>query len=80
MGYIKYQQSKVNPNAYRTQTFGNLLSDTIQGMVDKDSDGEWSGWFMNHSDNSKSEFKLGFGSRAAAARWVNKRLRDYGVR
>ena len=65
---------------YRTPKFGNLLSDTLSGEVDSFDGVAWSGWATNHSNESRSEVRLGFGSRAAAARWVNAMLRDWGVR
>jgi len=76
---IKYTKSNVS-DAYRTIEYGNLLADTVQGEVYPDDDGKWVGWFTNWSDPHKSEFKFGFGSRAAASRWVNSRLRARGVK
>lgn len=77
---IKYHEAKAATRpTFRTVRYGNLLSDTYQGEVNchRDSN-EWSGWFYNLS-NGKTEFRLGFGSRAAAARWVNQQLRNVGV-
>jgi len=62
-----------------TPKYGNLLCDTYQGEVEQGSDGLWAGWFFNLSNESKNQFKLGFASRAAAARWVNEQLRKVGV-
>lgn len=77
---IKYTQCKVSKRAtFKTQRFGNLLSDTISGEVDQSGDGTWNGWLMNWSRKNNCNFKLGFGSRAAAARWVNQKLRERGV-
>lgn len=75
---IKFIESPVTPKTYRTIKYGNLLSDTIQGEVYY-SDGEWHGWYMNHSDSRLTKFRFGFKSRAAAARWVNRHLRLAGV-
>jgi hypothetical protein len=80
MDKITYTESKINKNIYRTERFGNLLSDTYQGEVDLDRDGTWSAWFFNHSDRHRTEFRLGFKTRAAAARWVNNKLRERGIR
>ena len=77
---IKYTKSPIDEKIFRTIKYGNVMSDTVQGEVDQSSDGTWCGWMTNHSDRSKTEFRLGFGSRAAAARWVNQKLRMYGVK
>jgi len=77
---IKYTARKYAPRPdFVTTRFGNLLSDTYQGEVEQGSDGLWAGWFFNLSNETKNKFRLGFTSRAAAARWVNKRLREAGV-
>jgi hypothetical protein len=66
---MKYQQATaVARPTYRTVKFGNLLSDTWQGQVELDNDGTWSGWLLNYSQGSRGDFRLGFASRAAAAR------------
>lgn len=77
---MKYQQATAaNRPTYRTVKFGNLLSDTWQGQIDQNTDGTWNGWLLNYSQGGKGDFRLGFASRAAAARWVNQKLRDIGV-
>jgi hypothetical protein len=76
---IKWTKSTVS-DTYRTEKFGNMMCDTIQGEVDQSSDGTWCGWFTNHSDRSKTEFRLDFKSKGAATRWVNAKLRQRGVK
>jgi len=77
---MKYQQATAAARpTYRTAKFGNLLSDTWQGEVEQDTDGTWNGWLINYSQDNKGKFRLGFASRAAAARWVNQQLRNVGV-
>jgi len=77
---MKYQPAPAAARpTYRTAKFGNLLSDTWQGQVDQNTDGTWNGWLLNYSQGGKGDFRLGFASRAAAARWVNQQLRDIGV-
>ena len=78
---IKYTQSTVAERpTFRTVKYGNMLSDTYQGEVHQDSDGKWTGWVYNWSNNSGSEFRFDFASRAAATRWVNSTLKNKGVR
>lgn len=77
---IKYKRMNWDRETYRTPKYGNLLADSVQGTVDRSGDGTWCGWFDNYSNKSRSEFRLGFGSRAAAARWVNNKLREAGVK
>lgn len=80
LSQIKYQEVRAAYRpTFRTIRYGNIMCDTVQGEVSLSVDGDWIGWFYNHSDTRKSEFKLGFGSRSAAARWVNKLLRQKGV-
>lgn len=74
---IKYHRQ--GEKSFVTDKFGNLLSDTFQGCVDVDASGKWAGWFFNLSNPAHNKFKLGFGSRAVAARWVNGKLREVGV-
>lgn len=62
-----------------SQKFGNLLSYTYQGVVERGSDGSWDGWIMNLSRKGQDEFRFNFKSRAAAARWTNDKLRERGV-
>lgn len=77
---IKYIQSKVSERpTFRTEKFGNLLSDTYQAQVEQSTDGTWSGWLFNWSNKSCSEFRLGFGSKGAATRWANEKLKGVGV-
>ncbi len=74
---IKYTQCKVSKYpTFNTIKYDNLL----QGSVDQSSNGKWSGWVLNWSKEIADEFRLGFGSRSAAARWVNQRLRVRGVK
>lgn len=74
---IQYTRSKVAGRpTFRTQKFGNLLSDTYQAEVHQSEDGTWSGWLMNLSRIGESQYRFGFGSRAAATRWTNKQLRE----
>jgi hypothetical protein len=73
---IKWTKSTIS-ESYRTQKFGNLLSDTYQGSVDLNEDtGRWSGWFMDWSNAEYNKFRLNFASKRAAIRWVNARLRE----
>lgn len=77
---IKYVQSTVSSRpTFRTEKFGNLLSDTYQGEVDQARDGTWEGWMFNWSSKDRTEFKLGLKSKTAATRWVNSKLREVGV-
>lgn len=76
---IKYTKSQVCDNTYRTEKFGNLLSDTYQGQVEQGNDGSWAGWMFNWSNRTKTEFKLGMKSKKAATRWTNTKLREVGV-
>lgn len=76
---IKWTKSNIS-DSWRTQKFGNLLSDTYQGSVDPSDDGTWSGWMMNLSRSGQSKFRLGFKSRGAATRWTNARLHEVGVK
>lgn len=72
---LKWTESTVIKNTYRTQKIGNLLRDTKQGEVNYCEEGNfWSGWVTNHSDHSKTIFKLGFSSKAAAQNWVRKEI------
>lgn len=78
---IHYEQATAARRpTFRTPKYGNLLADTIQGSIDQGSDGEWAAWLDNLSDRRKSKFRLGFRSRAAAARWLNAQLRDAGIK
>lgn len=78
---IKYTQSNVASRpTFRTEKFGNLLSDTYQGQVEQGSDELWAGWFFNLSNNSNTKFRLGLKSKGTATRWVNQQLRGVGVR
>ena len=78
---IKYNEMKGwGRPTYRTPKYGNLLSDSYQGTVDQSGDGTWCGWFDNLSRKHMSEFRFGFKSRSAAARWVNNKLRKVGVK
>ena len=79
MNTINWTKSTVS-DTFRTQRFGNLMADTTQGEVYPDTDGTWSGWYTNHSDSSKTKFRLGFGNKAAAVRWANAQLRANGVK
>jgi hypothetical protein len=79
MTTIKWTQSTVCNKTYRTQKFGNMLCDTIQGEVYVNDDGIWAGWFTNHSNSDRTEFRLGFASKGAAVKWVNAKLRGWGV-
>ena len=79
MTKIKWEQSTVREGVYRTQRFGNLLSDTIQGEVDRGDDGTWNGWLFNWSNSTRNEFRLGFASKRAAVRWVNGKLKGWGA-
>ena len=79
MTSIKWTKSTVS-ESYRTQRFGNLMSDTTQGEVDQSSDGTWCGWFTNHSNRQLTQFRLGFASKGAATRWVNAKLHENGVK
>lgn len=72
---IEWTKSTVS-ESYRTQKFGNLLSDTFQGDVYPNSNDAWSGWLMNWSDSGKSQYRFDFISKRAAVRWVNKKLRE----
>lgn len=77
---IKYTKSTVAVRpTFRTEKFGNLLSDTYQGEVNQSPRNDWTGWLTNYSDPYKSEFKLGFKSKAAATKWVNEKLAEVGV-
>lgn len=77
---IKYTKSNVASRpTYRTEKFGNLLSDTWQAEIYQMPEGDWSAWVMNLSNNSHTEFKVGLTSRAAAKRWASKKLREKGV-
>lgn len=77
---IKWEKSTVAPRpTYRTQKFGNMLSDTIQGEVSQSSDGTWSGWFTNHSNSQYTKFEF-FDTKYAATKWVNRKLREWGVK
>ena len=76
---IKYRRCNVSKRVtFATVKYVNLLSDTYQGQVEQSITGKWSGWIFNWSRMSETEFRLGFGSRSAAARWVNQRLRARG--
>ena len=79
---IKYKQSTVASRpTFRTEKFGNLLSDTYQGEVSQSNeDGTWQGWRLNWSTIGDSVFRFGFKSRGAATRWVNDKLREIGVK
>jgi len=66
--------------SYRTQKFGNLLSDTYQGSVDPTVTGKWCGWFMDLSNSQYSKFRLNFASKGAAVCWVNRLLRERGIK
>lgn len=80
MKRIQYKQAKYAPRpTFRTQRFGNLLSDTYQAEVDQSPDGSWSAWFFNLSNESRNDFKFGLKSMAAATRWANSKLRGVGV-
>ena len=77
---MKYQPAPAAARpTYRTIKFSNLLSDTYQGEVEQDTDGTWIGWLINYSQGNKGNFRMGFASRAAAARWVNQQLKGVGV-
>lgn len=76
---IKYYQSMADRPTFRTEKFGNLLSDTYQGEVCQSSDGTWNGWLLNYSRNGESEFKLGLRSKKSATRWVNSELKKLGI-
>jgi hypothetical protein len=69
---------------FRTEKFGSLLSDTYQGEVHQNDDKTWSGWFTNFTNPRSyahpTAFRLDFASRSAAARWVNGKLRDAGIK
>lgn len=78
---IKYTKAEYAPRpTFRTIKYGNMMCDTVQGEVNQSDSGEWSGWFTNHSNSSRSEFKLGFGNKGAATRWVNAQLKSFGVK
>lgn len=80
MTKITYTQSNVASRpTFWSKKFGNLLSDTYQTSVDQGSDGLWVAWFFNHS-RKEIDFRLGFKSRSAAARWANGKLREVGVK
>ncbi len=73
---IKYTKSNVAANpTFRTEKFGNLMSDTYLGEVSQDEDGSWLGCFMNLSVVGEGKYRFNFASRAAASHWVNKHLR-----
>lgn len=76
---IHYRPSPITPNTYRTQRFGNLLSDTYQGEVYLSEENGWCGFFFNWSRKNENKFRLNFKSRSAASRWVNDKLRKVGV-
>lgn len=73
------KQKSTRRPTFCSQKFGNLLAYTFQGVVDQSSDGTWDGWMMNLSRKHDSDFRLGFKSRAAAARWTNDKLRERGI-
>jgi hypothetical protein len=77
---IKYTVSFIFPNIFRTEKYRNLLSNTYQGEVMLNDNGTWTGWFMNLSVPGEGDFKTGIGSKSAATRWVNARLREVGVK
>lgn len=72
---IEWTKSTVSDH-WRTEKFGNLLSDTFQGDVYPNSLGTWSGWLMNWSDSGKSQCRFDFISKRAAIRWINKLLKE----
>ena len=78
---IKYTQSTVATRpTFRTEKFGNLLSDTYQGEVHQTDSGKWNGWVMNWSRIHDSLFKFEFSSKASATRWTNARLKELGIK
>ena len=87
---IKYEASPVLENVFRTQKFGNLLSDTYSAQVELSEDGTWLAWFTNHSRdgmnvndepyNGLTHLRFGFKSKTAAIRWANKMLRRAGLK
>lgn len=84
MKNIKYHKRPWTRPTWTTERYGNILSDHFQGMVQQDEDGTFSGWFSNLSAPRRSapygsDFRIDFGSRAAAARWVNRKLRAVGI-
>lgn len=82
MTKIIYKVSPITESVYRTNRFVSLIGDTFSGQVDSSiytGTREWSGWFFNHSNKTKTEFRLGFKSKGAATRWVNRKLREYGL-
>jgi len=64
--------------AETTQSFGNLLSYSYRGEVDKSNDGRWNAWVFC-SNKSDTVFCLGLKSKATAKAWVRRELSKVGV-
>lgn len=77
---LKWKKSKVSENEFRTEKFGNLLSDKFRGSVYISTSNKWTGILENLSNIRMSKFKIGFASDKAAKAWVKKQLISVGVK